>query len=170
MTKCKMARLFRQVSKSFGDGGAAQGLEVAILKFVAAAAILLVTKFLLECIRYSNNLLYSFKNKKEYLSVKEDLEKSFTMHSMPLKYCITNSNHDPNKHNHPARGPEKIEKMLGIHWCLLNDTITAVSRYNLNGSSRGKELGTLLKNMSDEEIMGLTITRMTFLWLSAQTY
>ena len=64
MTKCKMARLFRQVSQSFGDGGAAQGLEVAILKFEAAAAILLVTKFLLECIRYSNICFTRSKTKR----------------------------------------------------------------------------------------------------------
>jgi hypothetical protein len=48
-----------------------------------------------------------------------------------------------------ARGPERIEKMLGIHWDVCSDTVVALPRYNLFGSSHGKELGRLLKNMSD---------------------
>ena len=89
---------------------------------------------------------------------------------MPLKYCITNQENDANVLDHPTRGPERIEKMLGIHWDIIEDTITAIPKYNLHGTSRGKELGPLLKDMSDNEIMELPITRMVFLRLSAQTY
>ena len=53
---CKYPRLFRQTSQSFGDVPAAQGMEVAVLKYVVAIAVLLVTKFLLESIQYSDNL------------------------------------------------------------------------------------------------------------------
>ena len=92
--RCEKARVFRQVTQSFGDGGAAQGLEVGILKFVCTAAILMVSKFIIEFVRYSDNLMYSFKTKKECLEVKEDLETSFSRYSMPLKYCITNLEND----------------------------------------------------------------------------
>ena len=61
LPQCTKARLFRQTSQSFGDGGAAQGLKVAILKFVVATSILLVTRYL----RYLDNILYSFKTKQE---------------------------------------------------------------------------------------------------------
>ena len=74
------------MSQSFGDGGAAPGLEVAVLKFVCTAAVLLVTKFILEFVRYSDYLMYSFKSKSEYMDVKEDLETSFNRYTMPLKY------------------------------------------------------------------------------------
>ena len=94
------------MTQSFGDGGAAQGLEVGILKFVCTAAILMVSKFIIEFIRYSDNLMYSFKTKKEYLEVKKDLETSFSLFSMPLKNCITNQENDANVLDHPTRGPE----------------------------------------------------------------
>ena len=63
-----------------------------------------------------------------------------------------------------------LEKALGIHWSVPEDTIIAIPHYNLFGSSRGKEIRPLLKDMTKEEIMDLIITRMTFLRLSAQTY
>ena len=74
---CKHPRLFRQTSQSFGDVPAAQGMEVAVLKYVVAIAVLMVTKFLLEAIRYSDNLMYSFRTIEEYQEVKSDLIKSF---------------------------------------------------------------------------------------------
>ena len=111
--------------------------------------------------------MFSFKTKSEYLEVKRDLETSFNRYSMPLKYCITNVKIDPSVLDHPARVPEKIEKLLGIHWNLIDDTITAIPKYKLHGTSRGKELGPLLRDMSDKEIMDLPITRMVFLRLSA---
>ena len=64
------------------------------------------------------------------MTVKEDLEKSFNRYSMRLKYCITSQEHDLDILNHSEREPEQIEKMLGIHWCLVTDTITAVPKYN----------------------------------------
>ena len=67
---------------------------------------------------------------------------------MPLKYCITNVKNDPSVLDHPARGPEKIEKMLGIHLNLIDETITAIPKYNLHGTSKGKELGPLLRDKS----------------------
>jgi hypothetical protein len=81
---CSKPRIFRQTSQSFGDGGAAQGLEVVILKFVVATAVLLVTRYILEAIRYNDNILYSFKSKKEFMEVKEDLKRSFDHYSMGL--------------------------------------------------------------------------------------
>jgi hypothetical protein len=83
--------------------------------------------------------MYSFKTKEEYLEVKKDLETSFNRYSMPLKYCITNLENDSSVLDHPTRGPERIEKMLGIHWDIIEDTITAIPKYNLHGTSRGKD-------------------------------
>ena len=82
---------------------------------------------------------------------------------MKLKYCITSQEHDSAVLKHPVRGAEVLEKALGIHWSVPNDTI-------ISGSLRGKEVGPLLKDMTEEDIMNLVITRMTFLRLSAQTY
>ena len=49
----------------------AVGLEIAIIKFVAAIALLAVSKFILEFCRYADNILYSFASREEYLEVKE---------------------------------------------------------------------------------------------------
>ena len=54
-------RIFRKTSQDFGDLPAASGLEIAILKFVVPAAKHEVTKYILESIRYSDNIMYSFK-------------------------------------------------------------------------------------------------------------
>ena len=89
--------------QSFGDGGAAQGLEVVVLQFVCAIAVLAVAKFILEFVQYSDNLMYSFKSKSEYLEVKKDLEASFEKYSMPLKYYIRNQKHDPEVLNQDLR-------------------------------------------------------------------
>ena len=83
--ECRRPRLFTQTSQSFGDTSAAQGMEVAVLKFVVAVAGLMITKFILEAIRYSDNLMSSFKTEEEYSQVKEDLIKSFNTYSMNLK-------------------------------------------------------------------------------------
>ena len=83
------ARVFRQVTQSFGDTGAAVGLEVAIVKFVCGVAVLAVTKWILEFSRYADNLLHSVETPQQYEELKEDLLQSFSRYSMPLKYCIT---------------------------------------------------------------------------------
>ena len=85
--RCSQPRIFMQTSQSFGDTSAAKGLEIAILKFVVAAAVYLVTKYILEAVRYSDNILYSFQTVKEYEDV--DLQNSLSSYSMQLKYCIT---------------------------------------------------------------------------------
>ena len=89
---------------------------------------------------------------------------------MDLKYCITSKEYDEEVLNHPVRGNEETEKTLGLIWSVVNDTLTAVPRYNIHGTSRGKPLGPLLKDMTDEEVRGIIITRMIFLRISAQTY
>ena len=82
----------------------------------------------------------------------------------------TSKEYDESVLEHPTRGQEEIEKMMGILWSIPNDTITAVPNYNLHGSAWGRLLGPPLKDMSEEEVLKLPITRMTFLRLSAQTY
>ena len=66
--------------------GQLKGWKSEFSSFLCTAAILMVSKFIIEFVRYSDNLMYSFKTKKEYLEVKEDLETSFSLYSMPLKY------------------------------------------------------------------------------------
>ena len=63
----------------------------------------------------------------------------------------------------PKRGPNRIEKTMGLLWDVIDDTITALPRYNLHSSSRGKATGPDLVDMEIEEIMNMCITRMTFL-------
>ena len=54
--ECTQPRIFRKTSQDFGDLPAASGLEIAILKFVVPAAKHKVTKYILESIRYSDNI------------------------------------------------------------------------------------------------------------------
>ena len=124
-------------------------IGVGILKFVVATAVMLVTKYILEAIRYSDNLMYSFKTLKEYNEVKADLQESFNRYSMSLKNCITAQKYDEKVLEHPNTGAETIEKTMGLLWSVTEDTITAIPRYNLFGSSRGKELGPSLKDMTE---------------------
>ena len=89
---------------------------------------------------------------------------------MDFKYIITSQKYDPEVLKHPKRGSTKIERPLGLLWNVVDDIITALPKYNLFGSSRGKPLGPDLIEMDDELIMKLKITRLLFLRLSAQTY
>ena len=67
-----------------------------------AAAVYLVTKYILEAVRYSDNILYSFQTVKEYEDVKEDLQNSLSSYGMQLKYCITSQEHDKDVLKHPT--------------------------------------------------------------------
>ena len=59
--------------------------RVCILKFVVTAAVLVVTKFILEFIHYTDNILFSFQSVEEFNQVKEDMKQSFDRYSLPLK-------------------------------------------------------------------------------------
>ena len=168
--RLERGKVYQQATQAFGDTAAAFGLEVAILKYIVAYAVLSVSKYILEYIRYSDNILYSFETQEEYRKVKKDLEESFAKFSLPLKYLISSTEYEPKMMEDPKRGPSRIEKTMGLLWDLIDDTITALPRYNLHGSSRGKATGPDLVDMKVEEIMNMCITRMTFLRLSAQTY
>ena len=48
LPECTKAKIYRQLSQSFGDPGASCGLEIAILKFIVENAELDVTKFICE--------------------------------------------------------------------------------------------------------------------------
>ena len=52
LEKLERGRVFKQQTQAFGDTSASGGLECGILKFVVAAALLLVTKFCLEYVLY----------------------------------------------------------------------------------------------------------------------
>ena len=101
-------------------------MEVAILKYVVASALMSVSKYILEYIRYSDNILYSFQTLEEYEQVKKDLEESFSKFSLPLTYLITSVEHDPKVMEDPKRGPNKIEKTMGLLWDIVEDTILAL--------------------------------------------
>ena len=90
-----MSQTAYQVTQSFGDTGAAVGLEVAIVKFVCGVAVLAVTKWILEFFRYADNLLHSVETPQQYEELKEDLLQSISRYSMPLKYCISSQENDP---------------------------------------------------------------------------
>ena len=82
------------MSQDFGDLPAATGLETGILKFVLRAAIHPVSRFILESIRYSDNIMYSLKSRKEIEEVKEDLTQSLEKYSIGLKYSISSKQFD----------------------------------------------------------------------------
>ena len=149
---------------------AASGLETGILKFVLPAAVHPVTRFILESVRYSDNIMYSFKSWKEFEEVKEDLNQSLEKYSMGLKYCISSQQFDPMVLEHPKRGPEVVEKTMGLLWNVVEDTITATPKYNLFGTARGRQLGTPLVEMSVDQVLQQEISRLTLLRLAAQTY
>ena len=87
-----------------------------------------------------------------------------------MKYLISTIEHEPKIMENPKRGPNRIEKTMGLLWDVVDDTITALPRYNLHGSNRGKSTGPDLVDMEVSEIMNMRIIRMTFLRLSTQTY
>ena len=139
--ECTQPRIFRKTFQDFGDLPAASGLEIVILNFVVPIAKHEVTKYILESIRYSDNIMYSFKTVEEFKAVKEDLIATLDKYFMSLKYCISSKQVDPQVLNHPKRGPEIVEKTTGLLWDVVEETITAVLRYNLFGESRGKQQG-----------------------------
>ena len=98
------------------------------------------------------------------------MEESFTRYNLPLKYLITSVEWDPNVLGNRKRGPNKIEKTMGLLWDIVEDTIMALPRYNLYSTNHGKSLWPDLTEMADSEILKMKITRMTFLRLAAQTY
>ena len=98
------------------------------------------------------------------------MKETFERYSLPLKYLISTQEFEPEVMKNPKRGPNQIEKTMGLLWNIIDDTISALPRYNLHGSSRGKANGPDLVDMKTEDIMKMLITRMTFLRLSAQTY
>ena len=139
--RLERGKVYQQTTQAFGDTAAAFCLEVAILKYIVAYAVLSVSKYILEYIRYSDNILYSFETQEEYRKVKKDLEESFAKFSLPLKYLISSTEYEPKMMEDPKRGPSRIEKTMGLLWDVIDDTITALPRYNLHGSSRGKATG-----------------------------
>ena len=102
-----------------------------------ASVLLSVSKY----IRYSDNILYSFETQEEYEEVKRDLKETFERYSLPLKYLISTQEHEPEVMKDPKRGPNRIEKTMGLLWDVIDDTISALPKYNLHGSSRGKANG-----------------------------
>ena len=59
------------------------------MKYVVPAAKHPVTRFILEAVRYSNNIMYSFKSREEFEEVRQDLVQCLDKYSMGLKYCIS---------------------------------------------------------------------------------
>ena len=82
-------KVYQQATQAFRDTAAAFGLEVEILKFIVAGVLLSISKYILEYIRYSDNILYSFETPQEYEEVKKDLKETFERYSLPLKYLIS---------------------------------------------------------------------------------
>ena len=167
---CKRSRIFRQVTQSFGDTAASAGLEVSILKYVAAHCKLDVDRFLTEFVRYADNLVYSFATLDEFLASKEDLDNAFSTFSMPLKYLISCCQYDPEALTNEDRGSDPVERLLGLNWNLVQDTVTALPDFNLHGTARGVKLGPDLIEMSDDEIGAVPITRLIIMRLAAQSY
>ena len=89
--RLERGRVFKQATQAFGDTSAGFGLECGILKYVVTAAVMLVTKFILEFVRYSDNILFSFQTLEEFNQVKRDMEESFAKYSLPSKYLITSA-------------------------------------------------------------------------------
>ena len=103
--------------------------------------------------------------------MKKDPSQSLEKYSMRLKYCISSKSFDPKVLEHPKRGPEVIEKTMGLLLNVVDDTITATPKYNLFGSARGRQLGTPLVEMSRQKISDQDISRLTLLrlWLRHMT-
>ena len=167
---CKRSRIFRQVTQSFGDTAASAGLEVAILKYVASHCKLDVDRFLTEFVRYADNLVFSFATLDEFLASKEDLNNAFSMFSMPLKYIISSCQYDPEALTNEDRGSDPVERLLGLNWDLIQDSVTALPDFNLYGTARGVKLGPDLLEMNDDEIAAVPITRLIIMRLAAQSF
>ena len=91
------------------------GLELGIIKFIAKAAKLYVTRHILEVVRYSDNICHSFKTNSEMHDVKENLYQAFSKYSMDLKYCISSIENEKSVLETPGREGGEIERLLGLN-------------------------------------------------------
>ena len=89
---------------------------------------------------------------------------------MDLKYCISNIENEKLVLETPGREGGEIERLLGLNWNVVTDTIESIPVYNLFGQSRGRFLGPHLVEMSSQEILSFPISRLTLLRLTVQTY
>ena len=168
--ECKVARIFKQVRQSFGDPPASAGLELAIEKFVTPSLNLETSKFIVHQSRYADNLTFSVPTIEEYFNIKADLTKAFRLYNMNLKYIISTQEIDPDGFENNDRGKEEIERLLGIDWSVVSDTVSAMPSFSLFERNRGKLTGPLLIDMTDQEILDQPISRIIFLRLTAQAY
>jgi hypothetical protein len=63
-----------------------------------------------------------------------------------------------------------LKKCLGIQWDLVSDCVSAIPRYNIYGSLRGRTLGPDLREMSEDTIMEIAISRLLWMRICAQTF
>ena len=78
---------------------------------MVAATLMLVTKYILGFVRYSDNILYSFQTLEEFHEVRKDMEESLTQYNLPLKYIITSVEWDPNVLENPKRGQIRLRRL-----------------------------------------------------------
>ena len=164
---CLKPRILKRKTQDFGDTSAAWGLETACLKYIVPACKLSVTRYIVEAIRFADNVVFSFSTISEFWKVKADLEEAFSKYNLNLKYCISNKTAMPDVLNDPGRGNERYEPMLGLYYDVVNDTIEARPRYNIHGTSRGVALG---PGLQETELKPKDITRLTWMRLTAQTF
>ena len=69
------------------------------------------------------------------------MQKFFEDYSMPLKYLIISAKWDLNVLNDPNRGDSRDDKTMGILWDMVEDTVLALPKYILHGTSRASPWG-----------------------------
>ena len=69
------------------------------------------------------------------------MKQSYEEYSMPLKNLITSVKWDPDVLNDPKRDNSRVGRTMGIQWDVVSDTVLALPKYNLHGTSRGRPLG-----------------------------
>ena len=107
------------------------------------ACIFALTIYILTEARYSDNLQFSFKTKKEMQEIREDIIQAYKKYSINLKFLRSTVQYDDTGSLYES----KEERSLGLKLNFEEDTIVPDVHLNLYGKHQGAYQG---PNMEDE--------------------
>ena len=164
---CTNPQILVRSTLDFGDALAPFALEVANLKYIANHVDSKVAKYIVEDLRYADNIVFSFKTVDEYEHVKKELQESYSHYNLPLKYLVTSQRWDPNVLQSKDRGSDPKENLFGLVLDLSTDELIPNLTLSLFAKSRGKSQGEPLK---ETHIKMEHITRTSLSRITAQLY
>ena len=159
---CKIPVIYKRERMDFGDKAAATSLELSHHKYIVKACIIAISIYILSQIRYSDNVLSSFKTQEEMYAVKEDIIQAYKKYNMELKYIKTAS-----KYKEKPNDDDGEEVLLGMKYNPKEDTISPNINLSIYAKKRGKPQG---PGIEEEQPKITDITRLTLSRLLPQAY